>query len=185
MLVEKSFCARSEQLSMVTGPGVQQLAVLQVRCRTTRVQQGSGHPRLGKGFATQAAPAQEAVFRQWREDFGSSFGIHGSPLQNWSGGPKKPDKSRAIDNCVICCRPKLAILIWLGALSSAIFVLIHMFEGLQSSRSQFNHVQQRQNRLVSEKLIFPTTSRYSIIRNGLQILSNTELMRSGARFGTG
>lgn len=76
---------RSEQLSMVTGPGVQQLAVL------------------------QAAPAQEAVFRQWREDFGSSFGIHGSPLQNW----------------------------------------------------------------------------YSIIRNGLQILSNTELMRSGARFGTG
>lgn len=70
---------------MVTGPGVQQLAVL------------------------QAAPAQEAVFRQWREDFGSSFGIHGSPLQNW----------------------------------------------------------------------------YSIIRNGLQILSNTELMRSGARFGTG
>ena len=32
---------------------------------------------------------------------------------------------------------------------------------------------------------FSGSLRYSIMRNGLQILSNTELMRSGARFGTG
>ncbi|CAK9104152.1 unnamed protein product [Durusdinium trenchii] len=84
-LVLQSLERPEQQLGLITGPRVLELAVL------------------------QAAPAQEAVFRCRRKQFGSSFGLHGSPLRNW----------------------------------------------------------------------------YSIMRNGLRILSHTELMGSGARFGPG